>query len=133
MKTAKIVLAIAIAAGTVASAAAWADRGHGGHSGHSGVVWGINLGVPLGPWYYPPYYYPYPPWGGVPPYPNVVAVPPSPPVYIEKGVEPSGPAAPSSGYWYYCPDPQGYHPYVKECQTGWLTVLPQAPSQPGPR
>ena len=131
MKTAKIVLAIAIAAGVVASGAAWADRGHG-HS-RSGVVWGINLGVPLGPWYYPPYYYPYPPWGGVPPYPNVAAVPPSPPVYIERGVEPSGPSAPSSGYWYYCPDPPGYHPYVKECQTGWLTVLPQSPGQPGPR
>jgi len=54
MKTARIVLAIAIAVGTIASGAALADRGHG----HSRVVFGINLGVPLGPWYYPPYYYP---------------------------------------------------------------------------
>lgn len=127
MKIAKIVLAIALAAGAIASGPAWADRGHGR------VMFGINLGIPLGPWYYPPYYYPYPPVVAVPVYPNVMAVQPSPQVYIEKGVEPSAGPAPSSNYWYYCPNPQGYYPYVQECQTGWLTVLPQSPLQPGPR
>jgi len=130
MKTAKFVLGIALVAGTLAcGGAAWADRGHS----HSRVTFGINLGVPIGPWYYPPYYYPYPPMLPVPVYPNVVAVQPSPPVYIEKGVEPAEGPAPSSNYWYYCPNPQGYYPYVRECQTGWLTVLPQSPGQPGTR
>jgi hypothetical protein len=129
MKSVRTVLAIALATGTMISGAALADHGHG----HGGIVWGINLGVPMGPWYYPPYSYPYPPWGSVPVYPNVVAAQPSPPVYIEKGGEAAGPSAPASGYWYYCPDSQGYYPYVKECQSGWMSVLPQAPGQPGPR
>jgi hypothetical protein len=124
MKIAHTVLAIALVAGTIASGAALADRGH------SRVTFGINLGVPIGPWYYPPYY-PYPPMVAVPTYPNIVAAQPSPPVYIEKGGE--GLPATSSNYWYYCPDPQGYYPYVQECRTGWLTVLPQSPGQPGPR
>jgi len=69
----------------------------------------------------------------VPAYPNVVALPPSPPVYIEKGGEPPAVPAPASNYWYYCPDSQGYYPYVRECQSGWLTVLPQSPGQAGMR
>ena len=125
MKIAKFVISIALAAGTIASGAAWADHGRG----HGGVSLGINLGVPTWPWYYPPYYYPYPPMVAMPAYPNVVAVQPSPQVYIEKGGETSGQPAPSSNYWYYCPNPQGYYPYVKECQTGWMTVLPQSPGQ----
>ena len=134
MKTAKLAVGIALVAGTLACGAAWADRGHS----QSRVTFGINLGVPLGPWYYPPYYYPpyyppYPPVIAVPAYPNVVAVPPSPPVYIEKAVEPSGGPAPSSNYWYYCPNPPGYYPYVRECQGGWMTVLPQSPGQSGIR
>ena len=127
MKTAKFAIAIALAAGTIASNPTWADRGH------SRVTFGINLGVPISPWYYPPYYYPYPPMYPVPMYPNIVAAPPSPPVYIEKGGEPSAVPAPASSYWYYCPNPQGYYPYITECQAAWLTVLPQSPGQPGPR
>jgi hypothetical protein len=117
MKIAKFVIGIALMAVTLACGTAWADRGHG----RGGVSLGINLGVPLGPWYYPPHYYPYPP---------LVAVQPPPPVYIERGAEASAPPTPSSNYWYYCPDPQGYYPYVKECQSGWMTVLPQSPGQP---
>jgi len=123
MKFAKFILAIALAVGSIASGAVWADRGH------SRVTFGINLGVPVGPWYYPPYYYPYPPLVTLPAYSNMVAAP----VYIEKGGEASSPTTPASSYWYYCPSPQGYYPYVKECQAGWMTVLPQAPTQPGPR
>jgi len=127
MKIAKIVLGIALAIGALAGGTAWADRGH------SRVTFGINLGVPLGPWYYPPYYYP-PYYPAYPPvtYPPVVAVQPSAPVYIEKG-EASGPSAAASNYWYYCPNSQAYYPYVNECPSGWLTVLPQSPAQPGAR
>jgi hypothetical protein len=31
------------------------------------------------------------------------------------------------GYWYYCTDPEGYHPYVKDCPQGWLQVVPSGP------
>jgi hypothetical protein len=27
-------------------------------------------------------------------------------------------------YWYYCTDPQGYYPYIRNCPGGWLTVVP---------
>ncbi len=132
MKIAKVVLGLALAAGTLISGAALADRGH------SHVNFGINLGIPLGPWYYPPYYYPpyyspYPPVVTLPAYPNVIAAPPAAPVYVEKGGEAAGPTAPSSNYWYYCPDTQSYYPYVKECPSAWMAVLPQTPTQPGPR
>jgi hypothetical protein len=116
MKIEKFVFGIVLTAGALAGSPAWADHGHR----HGGVSLGINLGIPVGPWYYPPYYYPYPP---------LIAVQPSPTVYIEKGVEAAVAPAPSSNYWYYCPNPQGYYPYVRECQSGWMTVLPQAPGQ----
>lgn len=85
----------------------------------------VYLGVPL-PWYwgYPaPYpYYPYYPY-----YPPAVSQPSQPPVYIEKGQEQA--AAPQQGYWYYCRDPAGYYPYVRECPGGWEPVAPQPPAQ----
>ncbi len=58
-------------------------------------------------------------WWGPPDWP--VYSPPviiqSPPVYIQN-------SAPT-GTWYYCPDPAGYYPDVKECPSGWMTVVPQ--------
>ena len=77
-------------------------RGHGWH-GNVDIIIGPSLG-----WtYYPPPYYP-------------------PPVYIEQA-----PAAPPpQNYWYYCTDPQGYYPTIKECPGGWLKVVPQ--TQPTP-
>jgi hypothetical protein len=41
------------------------------------------------------------------------------------------PAPQQQGYWYYCQNPQGYYPYVKECPAGWLQVVPQ-PTPPSP-
>jgi hypothetical protein len=29
-----------------------------------------------------------------------------------------------TGLWYYCDDPAGYYPYVKECRTPWRAVDP---------
>lgn len=80
------------------------------------------LGVPWysSPFYsYYPYYYPYYP-------PEIVTAPASPPVYIERG----GPQSTElpAGYWYYCSDPEGYYPYIKECPSGWLQVDPVPPS-----
>lgn len=100
-----------------------ADRGHGRHGGHADVGVGIVVNpfwydswpgsYYYSPYYYPPYYYP----------PAVVTVPATPPVYIER--EDDSAAAPGTSYWYYCADPQGYYPDVKECPGGWRAVSPQ--------
>ena len=128
----------------------WHGGGHG-----SGNRWHGNVGVYFGPywgsyWGWPyayPYAYPYYsyPYYGYPyrydpypyydypddyPYPAYV---PQPRAYIERT-----PQAASTVYWYYCTDPAGYYPYVKDCSRPWKRVLPQdvapagsAPSAPG--
>ncbi len=45
------------------------------------------------------------------------AAAPAPAAYVEQ----------ESGYWYYCTDPEGYHPYVEECPGGWMQVVPSSP------
>jgi hypothetical protein len=37
------------------------------------------------------------------------------------------PGADYSDYWYYCRDPEGYYPYVRQCNGQWQPV----PAQPG--
>ena len=98
-----------------------ADRGHGRHANVGvGIIvnpfW-YDLWYYPRPYYYPPYYYP----------PAVMTVPSAPPVYIER--EEVSPPAPASAYWYYCADPQGYYPYVKQCPGGWQAVAPQPPGE----
>lgn len=114
--------------GVLASSAALANprfhhhgaRGHF-HGGFHGPRVGVFIGAPLfwsyyGAPYYAPYVY-YPP--------PVVAVPASPPVYIEQG--PGQVAPPQPAPWYYCADPSGYYPYVTQCPGGWQQVAPQPP------
>jgi len=89
--------------------------------GHSGVRTRVFIGS--GFWWGAPWW-----WGG-PAYPYY-AYPPAvvqeaPPVYTQQAPEPPPPA-----YWYYCQDPQGYHPYIKECPGGWLTVVPPSNAPP---
>jgi hypothetical protein len=86
--------------------------------GHARISFGVVVGAPFYPGYYPPYYY-YPP--------VVVAAPAEPTTYIERADSP----APSqrSSYWYYCKASRTYYPYVKECPAGWLRVVPQATPQ----
>ena len=86
---------------------------HGTHGGRLGWWWIVGDS-----WYfYPAPVYPYPD-----PYvPPVVVVPaqPEPPPF------PAPP--PAANYWYYCPNPPGYYPYVPNCPTNWTPV----PAQPG--
>ncbi len=78
---------------------------------------GYGLGYPF---YYPPAYA----------YPPTVVVPTTPPVYIQQQqAQPVQPAQPQTNYWYYCQNPDGYYPYVKNCPGGWLQVAPQPPGQ----
>ncbi|MGZ8191708.1 MAG: hypothetical protein ACXWTS_10850 [Methylococcaceae bacterium] len=99
----------------------WGYRGgYGGYHGYSSF--GIYLGWPY--YSYPYYRYPY-----LTPYyypPAIVTIPASPPVYIQK-TPPANQQYPS-GYWYYCYNPEGYYPYIKECPSGWQQVQPTPPA-----
>ncbi len=89
--------------------------GYGGY-GFGGYGYGYPFGFSGYPFYYPSYVYP----------PTVI-VPTTPPVYIQQ--QPAQPAQPKTSYWYYCQNPNGYYPYVKNCPGGWLQVAPQPPGQ----
>ena len=52
-------------------------------------------------------------------------VPPSAPVVVEPApLYQERPQTAAQQYWYYCQDPAGYYPYVKECPRGWQPVSP---------
>lgn len=118
MKGVKLLSISVLLAVSATCGVAWADRGH--FHGRGGV--GIFVGPGwLWPWYYPPsYYYPYYPPG------MVIQAPPAQYIEQEGG---QAPPAPEPSYWYFCTNPQGYYPYVRECPAGWRKVLPQPPSQ----
>ncbi|MDO9271167.1 MAG: hypothetical protein Q7T96_18845 [Methylobacter sp.] len=120
MKTHTMLSAILLMICSLYSGVNWARHGYSS--------FGFSFGVPLysypyyrDPFYRDPFYYPY--------YypPTVITVPVTPPVYIQQ----SPPAAQQypSGYWYYCNNPEGYYPYIKECPRGWQQVEP-IPSSP---
>ncbi len=83
-----------------------------GYAFFRGRVW-IGPGW-WGPRVYPYYWAPYPYYYG----PPVIQ---QPPVYAEPAPQPE---ERQQNYWYYCTDPQGYYPYVKQCPKGWLKVVP---------
>ena len=98
----------------------WNGNGwHGGHGWHghgSRVV--VGVGFPF--WYPGPYAYGYPygyPAYGYPAYAGPAVVESPPPVYMQQES--------AQQYWYYCQNPQGYYPYVRECPNGWMQVVPQ--------
>ncbi len=80
--------------------------GHGGYVGHGGYYGG---GVWFGAGWWGPYYPYYPYYQPYPYYPAPTVVVPRP------------------GYWYYCRDPEGYYPYVRQCPGGWMRVVPSPP------
>jgi hypothetical protein len=83
---------------------------HGG--GH------VGIGVVIGPGWWGPY--PYYPYYAYPYYPQPpVIVQPQPDAYVQPA-----PQAEEPQYWYFCPDPQGYYPYVQKCPKGWIKVVP---------
>ncbi|MGR9108849.1 MAG: hypothetical protein ACU843_18170 [Gammaproteobacteria bacterium] len=115
--------------GTSTELAASSPGHHSGHHGGSRIGIGFYFGPSFGYRYYPysygyPYY-PYYPYYVYPP--AVVTVPSQPPVYIER--QPKAPGSPA-GYWYYCTQPPGYYPYIKECGVEWQPVPAQPRSSP---
>jgi hypothetical protein len=104
-----------------------------------------HVDVYVGPSWPRPYYAPrpwYPGWGWGPAYPAypvfpppavvvpppVIVTPPSPPIYVERPVEPAPAEAgpPPAGFWYWCAEPEGWHPQVADCPAGWQAVPPRA-------
>lgn len=116
-------LTILLLGAVLAGSGAYADPFHKtrhfggrfyGHHRHPGFSFYFGTPWYPSPYYSYPYYYPY--------YPPVVTVPTEPPVYIERDPPRQQPLSP--GYWYYCTNPEGYYPYVKECPYGWRQVDP---------
>jgi len=107
----------------------YARDGGGGYSHGGGGYYGggryYGGGVWIGPgwggwdpwWWGSPYYWynPYSPY-----YPETSAIiQQQPQAYVQPTPQPA-----EQYYWYFCPNPQGYYPYVKKCPTGWLKVVP---------
>lgn len=87
------------------------------------TVVAVGVGVPFPGWYGPPAYVVPPPTyvyaAPTPVYPAPVYV--VPPAY-EAPPPVQGPAPAQS--WYYCDNPQGYYPYVSNCNNAWRQVAP---------
>ena len=115
------VSALLLASAAITQADGYHGGGHyrGGWGGPSfrGTVW-IEPG--WSPWGGPvyPYYVPQP----------QIVVPQQTPLYLE----PQRSQPEEESYWYYCPNPAGYYPYVKKCPAGWLKVVP-TPTPPNPK
>lgn len=120
MKRAAPTIILFLLLALLAADAAWAHQ-HSHHwHGHSRAHVGVVVGIPLGPpvYYHSPTYYAYPP---------VVTVQAPPPVYIEQSNGRDDLDETPDYWWYYCPMPQGYYPYVKRCPQGWQRVSPRPP------
>jgi hypothetical protein len=73
-----------------------------------------------GAYYYPRSYYSSP---------SIIA-PSAPVIYIQRETPVTSQAQPvQTSYWYYCRNPEGYYPYIKQCPEGWLQVAPQPTPQ----
>lgn len=128
MNWSRLMLLLAVIVWSAIPSIASAQYHRHGH-GHGRASVGIYFGAPWPRYYYPPVYpyaYPYA-------YAPVVVAPAQPQVYIEQAPAPVQPqvqaAPPPENYWYYCNNPQGYYPYVRDCAAGWQRVAPQPPGQ----
>ncbi|BCS52513.1 hypothetical protein [Geobacter sp. SVR] len=111
----KRVFRIMVLAGALLMALSAPSHAHGGWGWGLwplGIGLGIGLGVASQPHYYYPYYS----------YPAPVGPMPGQQVYV--------PQQPASAYWYYCREAGGYYPYVRQCPTGWMKVVPSPPPPP---
>jgi hypothetical protein len=107
-----------------------------GWGGYGGYGWGLGYGFGpgyyggwgypgyYGGWGYPGYYGGYGGYGGYG-YGAPYGYPPS--VYIQRQEAPR--QQKPANYWYYCRNPEGYYPYVKQCAAGWIPVPPQPSDQ----
>lgn len=111
-----IAATVVLLIGSMPGSSADARGGHGGHGPH------VGIGLWLGPGWWGPYYYPY----YYPYYQDQPIVIEQPELYVQ----PAPQTEQQPVYWYYCKDPQGYYPYVKQCPGGWMKVVPTPPAPP---
>ncbi|MBS0425531.1 MAG: hypothetical protein JSR71_14230 [Proteobacteria bacterium] len=76
------------------------------------------------------YFEPYYPFGGFLSASPILSAPmlaaARAPTYVQRQDVSRPPAAPQQkNYWYYCRNPEGYYPYVKQCAGQWIKVPPQ--------
>lgn len=72
-------------------------------------------------------------------FPVVVGLPlfpfgyyPRPPVVVRQPQVFVQPTQENTDYWYYCENPKGYYPYVKNCPYGWMKVVPNTNPETNP-
>lgn len=85
--------------------------------GYYGYPYSYRYRYP-GTYYYPQNYYSSP-----------FIAPSGPTVYIQREAPVAAPVQQTPSYWYYCRNPEGYYPYIKQCSEGWLQVAPQPTPQ----
>jgi hypothetical protein len=100
--------------------------GLGGFRG--GFRGGAFIGPAFGFGFYDPFWWPY--WSYPWAYPG--AYPYLPPESVAQYPGPAGYGAPLQQYWYRCGNPEGYYPYIRNCNTGWEQVPATPPNAPGP-
>ena len=80
----------------------------------------LDFGVFLGPgWWGPGFWAPSPYYPYYPYYPQ-------PPLEVQESPANVQATPQSAQPWYFCPELQGYYPYVKECPRSWIKVAPPA-------
>ena len=90
-----------------------------GYYNYPGYPYSYRYRYP-GAYYYPRGYYSSP---------SVIA-PSTPIIYIQREAPvTSQTQSVQTNYWYYCRNPEGYYPYIKQCPEGWLQVAPQPTPQ----
>ncbi|HEY5998397.1 MAG TPA: hypothetical protein VI078_03740 [bacterium] len=113
-------------------------RGHfgGDHDRrHVGTSFSFWVGPGWDPWWWGPFGYPYYyPYSYRYSYPYYYPYYAEPPVVVEPPAqEEEAPAPQQETYsWYYCQDPAGYYPYVRECPSGWTKVAPSPQTESAP-
>ena len=128
MKSIKLLCGLVFLIGIGISISAAAHNGHFHHGHfHHGARVGVVIGGPLW-WPGPGYYAPYAPYYDYYPYSPIVTMPAQPSVYIEQS-QASVSSTAQSAYWYYCDNPEGYYPYIKQCSGQWQKVAPVPPTQ----
>ena len=104
---------------------------HGGRFNSFHTNFRVFIGGPAF-WWGAPYYaysynYPYSYYDGS--YASPVYGDPGPTSYIQQYGE-TWVQSSAGEYWYYCTDPAGYYPQVRNCARGWLKVVPDGSPMP---
>jgi hypothetical protein len=89
----------------------------------------IGVGAPIWWWGWPGWWgYPYPYYAYGPYYTSYYPYPVDSGPVAQQYIQQSEPY-----FWYYCESAQAYYPYVQQCPTGWMKVVPTPTPPNGPK